>query len=415
MSYDILKGVRVCEVAAYWFVPSAGAMLADWGAEVIKVESSLRPEPMRGMRVGLDYVGPVGNELPSGRRNFMFEQSNRGKQAIAVDLSTEGGREIVYELAKKSDVFLTSFLTSARRKFHIDVDDIRRVNKEIIFAKGTGQGANGPDADQPGFDATSFWYRGGVGYLYAPSEDAVPPTMTVAFGDSIGGLALAAGISAALYRRATTGETSVIDVSLLGSAVWLVAPDTVASKLTGKHRIAMGTTQRSANPIAHNYRSKNGGLFRLSMHHAGHWADLLTKLGRADLAADERFKDTPTMEANCEFGVSQLEEIFANSTTEEMMSLLADVKGVWGVLQNPLAVHNDPQVIANDYIKYKTLEDGSEVELPMVATPVRFDDRAAELDQLAPLHGEHTDDVLRDVLGWDTEKIIELKLAGAVM
>src|SRR5436309_3933282 len=166
---DILRGVRVVEVAQWWFVPAAGAVLADWGADVIKIEHPVSGDPQRGL---------VSSRLvPStGGSNFMVEQSNRGKPSVGIGLAHPRGLELLHRLVASADVFLTNFLPAARRRLRIDVDDIRRVNPRIVYARGHGQGTLGPDAEKGGYDAASFWCRGGIANALTPS-DATQPVM----------------------------------------------------------------------------------------------------------------------------------------------------------------------------------------------------------------------------------------------
>ena len=151
----ILEGVRVVEVAQWWFVPSGGAVLADWGADVVKIEHPVTGDPQRGLVTS-------GFFPPTGGVNFMMEQSNRGKRSVGIDLANPRGREVLMKLVSTADVFLTNFLPAARRRLMIDVDDIRRVNPKIVYARGHGQGPKGPDAEKGGYDAASFWCRGGI-------------------------------------------------------------------------------------------------------------------------------------------------------------------------------------------------------------------------------------------------------------
>ena len=235
---DVLDGVRVLEVAAWTFVPAAGAVLAEWGADVIKVEPREGGDPQRGL-VTMGLVPEA-----AGGVNYMIEMPNRGKKSIGIDLSTPGGREVVLALAKTCDVFLTSYLPGRRERFGIDLDDIRAVNPDIIYVRGSGYGPKGPDADRPGYDGVSFWSRGGVCDGLTP-EGAGPIKQTPAFGDLLGGMTIAGGIAAALYKRKATGETSVVDVSLLGLGVLRADP--------ARHRQPTSTVncrfRRSVTPI----------------------------------------------------------------------------------------------------------------------------------------------------------------------
>jgi crotonobetainyl-CoA:carnitine CoA-transferase CaiB-like acyl-CoA transferase len=220
---NALSGVRVLEVAAWTFVPAAGAVLADWGADVIKVEHPETGDPQRGLvALGLIPGGP--NAV-----NYIMEQPNRGKRSIGLDISTDAGREILYKLAETSDVFLTSFLPSVRQRLQIDVEHIRAVNPDIVYARGTGQGHTGDDRDKPGYDGSVYWGRGAVGAALMPAGASHPIGGRPAFGDLAGGMAIAGGIAAALVQRANSGEAPIVDVSLLGLAMWQLSPDIVAS------------------------------------------------------------------------------------------------------------------------------------------------------------------------------------------
>src|SRR6185295_17087296 len=173
----IMHGVRVVEVAQWWFVPAAGAILADWGADVIKVEHPIQGDPQRGLVTS-------GLMPATGGVNFMVEQPNRGKRSVGIDLGHPRGRALLDKLVEDADVFLTNFLPPARRRLGIDVDDIRRVNPRIIYVRGHGQGARGPDAEKGGYDAASFWCRGGIANALTPTGAAAPIMQRAAFGAS---------------------------------------------------------------------------------------------------------------------------------------------------------------------------------------------------------------------------------------
>src|SRR5947199_64029 len=222
----VLHGVRVVEVAQWWFVPAAGAVLADWGADVIKIEHPTSGDPQRGLVTS-------GLVPPTGGVNFMVEQPNRGKRSVGLDLGRPAGRDLLYRLVETADVFLTNFLPAARRRLAIEVDDIRRANPKIIYVRGHGQGARGPERERGGYDAASFWCRGGIANALTPPGAGAPVMQRAAFGDSAGGMTVAGGVAAALFHRERTGEPAVVDVSLLGTAMWIMAPDIIATKLPG--------------------------------------------------------------------------------------------------------------------------------------------------------------------------------------
>src|SRR5258707_6559051 len=209
-----LQGIRVLEVAMYGFVPSAGAVLVEWGADVVKVEHAVTGDPQRGLR-------QTGMLRVEGDPNPNIEHANRGKRSLGLDMSVPEGREVLYELARRSDVFLTSFLPDARRRFGIDVDDIRAVNPSIIYARGSALGPRGAESGKGGYDMTAFWCRAGTAATITPMgyEGMINPPGP-AYGDTISGTNLAGGIAAALLKREASGGPSVVDVCLLGRRLW---------------------------------------------------------------------------------------------------------------------------------------------------------------------------------------------------
>jgi len=268
---QVLKGIRVVEVAQWWFVPAAGAILADWGADVIKIEHPVSGDPQRGL--------VTSGLIPStGGVNFMIEQPNRGKRSIGIDLAHPRGRELLYRLVETADVFLTNFLPAARRRLQIEADDLRRINPKLIYVRGHGQGAEGPDREKGGYDAASFWCRGGICHALSSADAAAPVMQRAAFGDSTGGMGLAGGIAASLFHRERTGEAAVVDLSLLGTAMWIMAPDIIATKLIGGEFPQFDRTQ-APNPIVNSYRTKDKRWLFLNMLQPDRfWPDLCRRL-----------------------------------------------------------------------------------------------------------------------------------------
>jgi crotonobetainyl-CoA:carnitine CoA-transferase CaiB-like acyl-CoA transferase len=401
--HEVLKGIRVLEVAQWWFVPAAGAVLADWGAEVIKVEHPETGDPMRGLITSGLIPG-------AGKVNFMVEQPNRGKRGIGIDLGKPEGLEVLYRLVETSDVFLTSFLPAARRRLKIDAEDIRKVNPRIIYARGHGQGARGPDAERGGYDAASFWCRGSICDALTPKEADTPIMQRAALGDSTGGMALAGGIAAALFKRERTGEGSIVDLSLLGTAMWLMAPDIIVSALsTGA--FPQFTRADAPNPIVNSYRTKDGRWLFLNMLQPDRfWPDLCRCIGHPELIEDERFKDGMSRFMNRTDCVSRLDEIFAQRTLDEWRVALADAEGVWAPMQTAGEIPSDVQAQANGYMLSVEHADGS--TFPLVANPLQFDETPPTV-QRAPDLGQHTEELLLELgLGW--EDIAKYKETGAI-
>ena len=207
-----MEGVRILEVAEHTFVPAASALLADLGADVIKIEHAQRGDAMRGL-------ASSGTVSMGGDVHVILEHSNRGKKSLGLDLTTGEGLDILYRLAATCDVFLTNKLPSVRTKLRIDIDDLRAHNPHIIYVRGTGQGERGPDADRGSYDQLSYWLRTGIA-VGVKQYDNVPPPPAPAFGDSIGGMNIAGAIMGALFHRERTGEATTVDVSLLHTGLW---------------------------------------------------------------------------------------------------------------------------------------------------------------------------------------------------
>ena len=192
MVYRPMLGVRVVEVAQYTFVPLAGAVLAEWGAEVIKVEHAVTGDAQRGL-TNLGAVSAVGRFAP------IMEHPNHGKRSVGLALEHPEALEVLYDLVRGSDVFLTNFLPAARARLHIDVADIRKVNPKIIYVRGSALGTKGPQREKGGYDSITYWCRGGSAQGVTPANvDGMLGMPAPAYGDSIGGMTIAGGISAAL-------------------------------------------------------------------------------------------------------------------------------------------------------------------------------------------------------------------------
>ena len=219
MMEPLLENIKVIEVAEWGFVPSAAAVLCDWGAEVIKIEHPERGDPMRGLVSG-GLIAPVPGY------NYMVEQMNRGKRDLGLDLNKPAGLEIFLRLIEDADVLVTSFLEPARQRLKITYEDLSALNPRLIYARGHGQGQRGPDSDKAGFDVVSYWSRSGVAHMLTPLDGQFV-MQRAAFGDVMTGVTLAGGIAAALYRRSVTGKGGLIDVSLFGTALWNIAPDII--------------------------------------------------------------------------------------------------------------------------------------------------------------------------------------------
>ena len=397
-----LEGIRVLEVAMYGFVPSAGAVLADWGADVIKVEHAVTGDPQRGLR-------QTGTFKVEGDPNPNVEHANRGKRSIGLDMSKPEGREVLHDLIRQADVFLTSFLPPGRRKLGFDVDDVRAVNPRIIYARGSALGPRGAESEKGGYDSTAFWARAGIAASLTPKgTDGVVNPPVPAFGDTISGTNLAGGIAAALLKRERTGEPSIVDVSLLGSGVWAMGHGIALSLHLDKPFVAavLGGHGSPTNPLSGIYTTSDGYHLTLALLQPGKfWAEFCRHIDRPELAEDPRFATVELIGANTEEAVKILREVIATRTLAQWSERFATLSGPWAPVQDSLQVAGDAQVRANEYV----LQAG---ELELAASPVQFDVSAPQLGP-APEFAAQTEEILQE-LGMDWDRIIALKAAGAV-
>jgi crotonobetainyl-CoA:carnitine CoA-transferase CaiB-like acyl-CoA transferase len=382
----VLAGIRVLEVATYGFVPSAGAALADLGADVIKIEHPVHGDPMR-------HIPAFGMAPGTGGLTLQFEAFNRGKRSVALDLKDPTSYEYLMRLVETADVFITNFLPAARQRARIDVDDVRARNPDIIYARGSGHGTRGTEADAGGFDVLSFWYRTGVGDAVTVPGQPAPPLPSPGFGDVLSGLSLAGGITAALLGRERTGRPTVVDVSLMSVGMWAMQVGLIASDQVDHETMRGPDRQIPGNPLVRQYLTSDGRLIALCMLEPDrYWPGLCRLLGRPELVDDRRFIDAAARREHDAECVAELAAEFGRRTLHECRQLLARQDGQWGVAQHEDEIVVDPQAMANDYVAI--IDDyGDGITQRVIPVPYQFDEQPLRLTR-APELGEHTDEVL---------------------
>jgi crotonobetainyl-CoA:carnitine CoA-transferase CaiB-like acyl-CoA transferase len=402
---DVLAGIKVVDVTAWAFVPAAGGVLAHWGADVIKVESPRAPDPMRTQ----------GGTLEPGGASRSFQHYSRGKRSIGLDLASDEGRELLYRLVADADVFLTSYLPATRRKLKIDVDDIRAVNPGIVYARGSGHGPKGPDAERRGYDMLSWWCRGSLAQSAMDGSGATSPTMMVGHGDGMAGMTLVSGILAALLSRERTGVAPVVDGSLLGAATWFNGPALIDAVGNPRTR-TFGPVERPQGPGTTGpatmtwYQTSDFRFLYLIFlgDDDRDFDDLCAHLELPEVARDERFAHAAERVEHRDALRVVLEEVFARRPLAEWNRVLATARGAWAPVQTPEELHVDPQTLANGFLRRVDAPSGYVLPVP----PVLFDEEGGDPPR-APDFAEHTDEILA-ALGVDDAERERLREAGVV-
>jgi crotonobetainyl-CoA:carnitine CoA-transferase CaiB-like acyl-CoA transferase len=402
---QVMEGVRILEVAEHTFVPAASALLSEWGADVIKIEHVERGDAMRGL-------ASTGLALMGANVHVLLEHSNRGKRSIGVDLSSQEGIALLYQIATSCDVFLTNKLPGVVAKLGIGVDEIRRHNPSIVYVRGSGQGMSGPEADRGSYDLLSFWHRSGMAMgCRAADAEAVPAQPAPAFGDSVGAVALAGGVMGALYHRQRTGEATVVDVSLLSVGIWSIGAAIALSLETGNPWSAPPSGASSGNPLVGVYRTSDSRWISLSCLQAfKYWPEFCEVVGLPELVNDPRFSTVDALRANARDAVQLLQAAFLLRNVDEWRAALASFSGQWTVVQDTIETAEDPQTIANEYVVDCETADGKPFKL--AAAPIRFDE-TTNCTQRAPEFNEHGDEILES-LGLDMDAILDLRIRGVV-
>jgi crotonobetainyl-CoA:carnitine CoA-transferase CaiB-like acyl-CoA transferase len=398
--YDVMANVRVVEVAEHTFVPAASMMLADWGADVIKVERATGGgDPGRHLR--LPGTG--------GKVNPFFEAGNRGKRSIALDLTQASAREQLYRLIDGADVFVTNLRSGARAKLGIEPATLMARNPRLIYARGTGYGLRGTMADDGGFDFPSSWCRSGSGYVQTfPSGE--PPQQPGSVGDLCGGATLAGAIAAALFRRERTGKGAVVDNALFMVGTYIMSQSVIAASI-GFPR-GQAVPQRDArDPLLNLYRTRDDRWISLCLLNDGWWPDFARRIDRPDLIEDPRYATHAVRATHAGALVAELNAVFANRDFAEWRTALAEMEGVWAPLQSPAEVIEDAQALDNGFVT--RVEIDAETSYLVGASPAQFDERPIGALRGGPGFGEHSDAILGEI-GLGADQIAALRAEGAV-
>ena len=399
-----LEGIKVVEVSTWVLAPSCAAMLGDWGAEVIKIENTITGDPFRWF---MAVAGIDESEAPVS----LFGLDNRNKRGMAIDLKKPEGREILYQLVKDADIFVTNIPKKARQRVGFDYDSLSAINPRLIYAAASGYGNNGPHADKPGFDATAFWARSGMMSSLAADETQPPVAQPGAgIGDHTSCLALFGGISMALYNREKTGKGQRVDVSLLGVGVWITGSAVQATLSLGWEELAKVKKPRHecVNPLVNFYKTKdNKWLYLLFLPDEPYWEPFCKATGKEEMINDEKYRTREGRLANNIELIKIIDDIFLEKTLEEWAVLLDENGLIWThIPMNFQEVIDDPQMEANGHIV--EAEHPSFGPSKIVTSPIRLNHVVPPIKKFAPEVGEHNEEILLEI-GYTWEDIEKMK------
>lgn len=379
----MLDGIKVIEHATYMAAPGAGSILADWGADVIKIEPP-GGDPIR------NFFATIGTDI---EENPVFDFDNRGKKSVIIDAGQEEGRRLIRRLAGAADVFLTNVRPGGLNRSGLDYASLAAANPKLVYCSLTGYGLEGPDADKPGFDVASFWSRAGVASLTLP-KGAEPFPLRTAFGDHTTSMAAAAGICAALVQALRTGKGQLVEASLLRAALFAMGSDFAIQLFFGR----IGSTKtrhEQIQPLMNFFKTSDGAwLCIVSRQGDVDWAPICQALDLNDLITDQRFARAKGRRANARELVDLLDAAFGKLTRAEAAERLDREAIAWAPVQTLAEVAADPQVAASGAIQQTPSHAGDGSSYASPGSPVRFPGADDGPKGPSPRQGEHTVEVL---------------------
>jgi len=394
-----LEGIRVLEWGLFHAGPGATAILADMGAEVIKIE-----QPGMGdyVRKAVGYKD-INFNLRDGVNLFNLG-SNRNKKSITIDLTKEEGRQIVYNLATISDVFFTNIRRKSLIKNKMEYHDLAKVNPTIIYASVTGFGKKGPGKDAGAFD---YQGQGMSGMMYAFGEPQMTPVLGQ-FGiiDQATAIMASYQIVAALFMRARLGVGQEVDVSILGTASYLLYFNNLVASVLGRNMPRHG--QIGADPLRNYYCCQDGKwLIQTQAPGEDRWKKECSLIGHPELAENPRYDTREKRMKYSEELVAIFNKAFLTKPRDEWLQLLHEADLIGAPVNTSVEAVHDPHLLENEYIKDFDHPELGRIGIPIF--PIHFSEAEVRKDLIAPKLGEHTDEVLRQLGGYSDEEIIRLK------
>jgi formyl-CoA transferase len=396
----LLEGIRVIDAASFIAGPVATTAMADFGADVIKVE------PPGGDTYRVRNAG-----YPPSPFNFPWIVDNRNKRGVAIDLRTEDGRRLLHRLVKAADVFVTNVPLAGRGRLGVRWEDLSPLNPRLIYGSITAYGETGEEASRPGFDSTALWARTGLMDLVRPSPDAPPARSLPGMGDHPTGTALFGAIMAALYQRERTGRGAMVSTSLLANGLWLNA---IAAQgiLCGARTVVRPPREEALDALGNLYRTRDNRWFLIALTPDGRrWQDFTTAIGRPDLVADPRFTTPPARRANVRALIAVLDAVFAERDWAQWRRVLEAAGIAFGVVGTVDEIPHDRQMRASGALV--PIDDPRAGASLTVSSPLQIAGQDKAPATMAPEIGEHTVEVLREA-GVDEAEIAHLLQSGVI-